>query len=125
MNRIEPNILLAASTGVALVLLLTTATTFGEPGNGLKYLISAVLCAGLFAALNGRMARMMKRPTPQPMIDADAPGAAVLPGLFPLAVMAAAAAPVFFVGHDYGLLVIMASVLFGATVDSAMRANRR
>jgi len=125
LNRIEPNILLAVSTGVALILLVMTAATFGEPGNTAKYVASAVICAGLFVALNGRMARIMKRPTPQPMIHADAPGTAVWSGLFPLMVMAAAAVPVFFAGHDYGLLVIIASVLFGATVDAAIRANRR
>ena len=125
MKRLEPNILLALSTGVALTLLIVTASTFGEPGNALKYVISAVLCSALFIALNGWMARLMKRPTPQPMISATNPATAVWAGLFPLLVMLAAAAPVFFSGHDYGLLVIMASVLFGGTVDSAVRANRR
>nr|WP_316628268.1 hypothetical protein [uncultured Brevundimonas sp.] len=124
MNRIEPNALLALSTGVALALLVMTASVFGAPGNTLKYVLSAVICAGAFVLLNGRMARMMKRPAVRPMIDADAPGTAVWSGLFPLMVIAMACAPVFFAGHDYGLLVIIASVVFGATVDSAVRANR-
>lgn len=38
-------------------------------------------------------------------------------------VIAMACAPVFFAGHDYGLLVIIASVIFGATVESAIRAR--
>lgn len=124
MSRIEPNALLALSTGVALALLLMTASVFGEPGNTLKYVLSAVICAGAFVLLNGRVARMMKRPAVQPMIHADAPGTAVWSGLFPLMVIAMACAPVFFAGHDYGLLVIIASVIFGATVESAVRARR-
>ena len=101
-----------------------TASVFGEPGNTLKYVLSAVVCAGTFVLLNGRVARMMKRPAVQPMIHGDAPGTAVWSGLFPLMVIAMACAPVFFPGHDYGLLVIIASVIFGATVDSAVRARR-
>ena len=123
MSRIEPNALLALSTGVALALLLMTASVFGEPGNTLKYVLSAVVCAGTFVLLNGRVARMMKRPAVQPMIHADAPRTAVWSGLFPLMVIAMACAPVFFAGHDYGLLVIIASVIFGATVESAVRAR--
>lgn len=124
MNRIEPNALLAISTGVALILLIMTASVFGEPGNTVKYVISAVICAATFVLLNGRMARMMKRPTVQPMIHPNAPGTAVWAGLFPLIVIAMACAPVFFAGHDYGLLVIIAAVIFGLTVDSAVRARR-
>ncbi|GAW39832.1 hypothetical protein SH203_00212 [Brevundimonas sp. SH203] len=124
MNRIEPNALLALSTGVALALLVMTANVFGEPDNTLKYILSAVICAGGFVLLNGRVASMMKRPAVQPMIHADAPGTAVWSGLFPLMIIAMACAPVFFAGHDYGLLVIIASVVFGATVESAIRANR-
>lgn len=125
MNRIEPNILLAVSTGVALVLLVMTAALFGEPGNTPKYAISAVVCSVLFVALNGWMARVMKRPEPRAMIHADSPSTAVWAGLFPLLVIAAAVAPVFLPGHDYGLLIIVAAVWFGVTVDSAIRANRR
>jgi len=106
-----------------MALLLMTASVFGEPGNTLKYVLSAVICAGAFVLLNGRVARMMKRPAVQPMIHADAPRTAVWSGLFPLMVIAMACAPVFFAGHDYGLLVIIASVIFGATVESAVRAR--
>ena len=123
MNRLEPNALLALSTGVALILLIMTASVFGEPGNTVKYVISAVICSAAFVLLNGRMARLMKRPTVQPMIHPNSPGTAVWAGLFPLMVIAMACAPVFFAGHDYGLLVIVASVIFGLTVDSAVRAR--
>lgn len=124
MNRIEPNRLLAASTGVALLLLIMTASLFGEPGHTMKYVVSAAICAVLFVALNGWMARIMKRPSPQPMIRTGSPSTAVWAGLFPLLLIAAAAAPVFLPGQDYGLLIIIAAVWFGVTVDSAIRASR-
>lgn len=124
MNRIDPNVLLAFSTGVGLVLLIMTASAFGEPGNGPKYVISAAICSILFVALNGSSARLMKRPPPQPMIHKDTPATAVWAGLFPLAMIIAAAAPVFLPGRDYGLLIIIAAVWFGVTADSAVRANR-
>jgi hypothetical protein len=41
-----------------------------------------------------------------------------------LVLIFAAAAPVFLPGHDYGLLILIASVWFGVAVDSAIRANR-
>lgn len=124
MSRIEPNILLAISTGVALVLLLMTAITFGEPGNAAKYVLIAVICAVLFVAFNGVMNRMMKRESPRPMIQPGSPASAVWAGLFPLLAMIAAAVPVFLPGRDYGLLIIIAAVWFGVTADSAIRANR-
>ncbi|WP_288759786.1 hypothetical protein [uncultured Brevundimonas sp.] len=125
MNRLEPNILLAVSTGVALILLVLTASAFGEPGNTIKYVVSAVVCSAIVAGLNSWMARRMGQTQLHPMIRAEAPTSAVLAGLFPLAVIFAAAAPVFFPGHDYGLLVIIAAVWFGVSVDSALRARRR
>ena len=124
MNRLEPNILLAVSTGVALILLLMTASAFGEPGNTVKYVVSAVSCSAIVAVLNSWMARRMGQTDLQPLIRAEAPTSAVLAGLFPLAVIFAAAVPVFFPGHDYGLMVIIAAVWFGVAVDSALRARR-
>ena len=124
MSRIEPNALLALSTGVALALLIMTATAFGAPGQAAKYLITAVVCSALFVAFNGGMNRLLKRPTPQPMIHPASAASAVWAGLFPLVLIFAAAAPVFLPGHDYGLLILIASVWFGVAVDSAIRANR-
>jgi hypothetical protein len=124
LSRLEPNILLAVSTGVALVLLLMTASAFGEPGNTVKYVVSAVICSAIVAGLNSWMARRMGQTDLQPLIRTEAPTSTVLAGLFPLAVIFAAAVPVFFPGHDYGLMVIIAAVWFGVAVDSALRAWR-
>ena len=124
MNRLEPKILLAVSTGVALILLVLTASAFGEPGNALKYIVSAIVCSAIVAVLNSWMARRMGQTDLQPLIRTEAPTSTVLAGLFPLAVIFAAAAPVFFPGRDYGLMVIIAAVWFGVSVDSALRARR-
>ena len=82
MNRLEPNILLAVSTGVALILLVLTASAFGEPGNTIKYVVSAVVCSAIVAGLNSWMARRMGQTELHPMIRAEAPTSAVLAGLF-------------------------------------------
>ncbi|KAK0339944.1 hypothetical protein LTR94_032521, partial [Friedmanniomyces endolithicus] len=104
-----PNTLLAVSTGVALILMIMTASLFGEVGNTLKYVISAVVCVLGFVAFNGRLNRALKRPAPLPLINVDQPAASVLAGLFPLALILGAGAPVFFPGHDYGLMIVIAS----------------
>jgi len=44
---------------------------------------------------------------------------------FPGLVMVMAAIPFLVRGHDYGLLVVIASIMFGITVDSAMKALKR
>lgn len=101
-----------------------TASVFGVPGAALKYVIIAVICSVLFVSLNGWMARVTKRPVPQPMIRTDAPSTTVWASLFPLLLIIAAAIPVFFSGHDYGLLILIASIWFAVTADSAIRAQR-
>ena len=54
----------------------------------------------------------------------EAASTAVWASLFPLALILGAAVPVFFPGHDYGLLVIIAAVWFGVTVQSAIKARQ-
>ena len=123
MKRIEPNLLLALATAVPLALLVATASLFGEAGNTLKYVLLAVVCTVLFVVFNGVMARRagVQRP---PMIHAETASTAVWASLFPLVLIFAAAVPVFFPGHDYGLLVIIGAVWFGVTVQSALKARQ-
>ena len=122
MKRIEPNLLLALATAVPLALLVATASLFGEPGNTLKYVLMAVLCSILFVVLNGMLAKRMGTQRP-PMIHPEAASTAAWASLFPLALIFAAAVPVFFPGHDYGLLIIIGAVWFGVTVQSAIKAR--
>jgi len=122
LSRLEPNLLLAVATGIPLALLVMTAGVYGEPGQTLKYVLLAVICSVGFVFLNGMMRRRSTRAR-QPMIRLDSPGTAAWAGLFPLALIIAAAVPVFWPGHDYGLLVIIASVWLGVTVESALAAR--
>ncbi|WP_426028708.1 hypothetical protein [Brevundimonas sp. TWP2-3-4b2] len=124
MKRLEPNLLLAVTTGFALLLVVMTATVYGPPIGLIRNPLLAILCAGGFVLLNPIMLRMMKVTPRPPSIDPDSPGSATWAKLFPMMIIASAAVPVFLPGPDYGLLVIIASVFFGVTVESAIKARR-
>ena len=123
MKRIEPNLLLALATAVPLVLLVATASLVGEPGRMVKYVLLAVACSILFVVFNSMLAKRMGTQRP-PMIHPEAASTAAWASLFPLVLIFAAAVPVFFPGHDYGLLVIIGAVWFGVTVQSALKARQ-
>lgn len=123
MKRLEPNLLLAVSTGIPLLLLLATASTYGEPGQAIKYAGLALACSIGFVVFNGVWSRRAGVVRP-PMIHPDVAGGAVWAVGFPMMVIAAAAVPMIWPGHDYGLLVIVASVLLGVTVESALKARQ-
>ncbi len=123
MNRLEPNLLLAVTTGFALLLVVITATVYGPPIGLLRNPLLAVICAGGFVLLNPILMRMLRMPMRPPMIQPDNRGTAVWATLFPMLVILSAAIPVFRPGPDYGLLVIIAAVWFGATVESALKAR--
>lgn len=123
MNRLEPNLLLAVTTGFALVLVTLTASVYGA-GDPLRNLGLAVVCATSFVLLNPMLLRMMKITPRPPMIHPDSPGTVAWAGIFPMMVISSAAIPVFWPGPDYGLLVIIAAVWFGVTVESAIKARR-
>lgn len=124
MKRLEPNLLLAISTAFALVLVLMTTIVFGPPQALLRNPLMAIICAGGFVLMNPIMLRAMKIAPRPPLIHPDSPSSLIWAGLFPLLVMASAAVPLIWPGHDYGLLVIIASVWFGATLESAIKARQ-
>ena len=115
--------MLAVSTVVALCLLIMTSAVYGEPGGAIKYPIIALICVVAFVVGNGMMAVRMGRVTP-PMISLETPATAVFAGGFPIVVMLFAAIPLIWGGHDYGLLIIIASVMAGVTIESALKARR-
>ncbi|SJM47342.1 hypothetical protein FM111_00890 [Brevundimonas diminuta 3F5N] len=123
MKRIEPNLLLAIATAIPLILLIATATLFGMPGQLVKYVMIALIVPAAFVPLNGLMAKRMGMRRP-PMIHPDAASTAVWASLFPALIILAAGVPLIFPGHDYGLLLIIAAVFFGGTVESAVKAAR-
>ncbi|MDP1913910.1 hypothetical protein [Brevundimonas sp.] len=123
MTRLEPNLLLAVTTGFALVLVTLTASVYGA-GEPLRNLLLAVICSGGFVLLNPVLMRLMKSQSRPPLIHPDSGGMTVWAGLFPMVVIVCAAIPVFWPGPDYGLLIIIAAVWFGVTVESALKARR-
>ena len=124
MKRLEPNALLAISTAFALLLVLLTTSVYGPPEAAIRNPLMAIICAGGFLLLNPIMLRVMKITPRPPLIHPDSPSSLLWAGLFPMLVICAAAIPVFWPGHDYGLVVIIASVWFAATVESALKARR-
>lgn len=123
MKSVEPNLLLALSTALALALLVATASLFGEPGLTLKYVIIALMCPVLFVVINGWWKKRRGVATTA-MVHRNAPATAVWASIFPALLMLGAAIPVFFPGHDYGILIVIASVWFGATLESAIKARK-
>lgn len=123
MKRLEPNLLLALTCLMTLALLILTGSVFGVPGGAVKYPLMAAICIIAFIIGNGLLQRQMKRTTP-PMISLDNPRSAAWAGLFPMVLMILAGIPVFWTGHDYGLLIIIGSVMTGLTIESALKARR-
>ncbi|MFC0632728.1 hypothetical protein [Brevundimonas balnearis] len=124
MSRLEPNQLLALSTGFALIVLVLSAVANGPEGTVLRYPILAVVCSLGYVVLNGLWSRRMKLNRP-PMIHPDAPGTAVWASLFPMLLLFGSIIPVLFPDRDLGLLVIVAAIWFGLTMESAFKAARR
>lgn len=125
MKRLEPNLLLAVSTGFALILLVMTASFSSPAVPLLRNALLAIICAGGFVLLNPVLQRMMKLPERPPMINRDAANTGLWSAFFPLGVILAAAIPLIWPGRDYGLLVLIAAVWFGLTAESAIRARRQ
>jgi hypothetical protein len=125
LKHLEPNLLLAVTTGFALLLVVITTIVYGPPVGLIRNPLMAIICAGGFVLLNPVLLRMMRITPRPPLIHPDSPSTAAWATVFPMLVIAAAAVPVFWPGHDYGLLVIITSVWFGATAESALKASRQ
>ncbi len=119
--KIEPNLLLCVSTAMALILLVLTAGVFGRPDFQVRYAVIAVGFSACYVALNTWIERRAVAPPP-PMIPARVVGLPLAMAI-PLLILTFAAVPVLLPGRDVALLVIIATVLFGLTVRSAMRVN--
>lgn len=121
--RLEPNALLAVTTGCSLGLLIGSAAIFGEPGNLFKYLVIAIVVAAICQPLKKLMQRRMNV-APSAIITLESPRSAMWATLYPAAITLMALIPMFWTGHDYGLLVIIAAVWFGTTINSALVARK-
>ena len=125
MKGIEPNLLLALSTGFAVVFLVIATSLYGPSVLLIRNALMAVICAGGFVLLNPMMVRMLGQPARSPMIAPDNPAGVVWASLFPVIVITMAAAAVFLPGPDYGLMVIVGAVILGVTLESALLARKR
>lgn len=123
-NRVEPNALLALSTFFALLLAVITTAVYGPPIALVRNPLLAVICAVGFVLMNPMLQRWSGQPPRPPMINPETPGAALWGSLFPVIILTLAAIPVFRPGGDYGLIVIIAAVMFGVTLESALKARR-
>lgn len=123
MKRLEPNLLLALSTGAGLILLILTATLYGAGDSLLHNALLAIICGAVFVALNPLLMKVMKQPPRPPLVRAAVRNSLIWAGVLPIAVIIAAFVPVIRPGHDYGLLIIVAAIWFGLTAESALKAR--
>ncbi|WP_226634111.1 hypothetical protein [Brevundimonas poindexterae] len=117
-----PNLMLAVTTGTAYALQVLTTSLYGRTDQTLKYVLIALLVPVLFVLMNGWMLKRMGRGA-QPLIQPGYPGAAIWASILPLLTLIGAAIPVFVPGYDYGILIVIAGVWFGLTVQSALAAR--
>lgn len=124
MNR-NVNILLAVSSVLALFLVTFSAiSTATPPERAPIYLACALFSALGFMLLNGLWMHSRKR-KPKPLIDRNAPATIVMAMVFPLVIIASAVLPLIGPNGDYGLMLIMAGVWTGLTLQSARAALRQ
>ncbi len=121
--RLEPNALLAVTTGCSLGLLIGSAAIFGEPGLLLKYVLIAIVVTAVFPPMNNFMRRRMGLPT-NAIITLESPKSALWATLYPGMITLLALIPMFWTGRDFGLLVIIGAVWFGGTISSALVARK-
>lgn len=118
------NLLLALSTLTATAFVVLAAS-LGFGGNGLlRYSLMAVVCSAAYVLFSPMMDRWLKREPTLPLISRDAPQTTLWAMGIPVLVMMIACLPLFRPGYDYGLAVIIAAVLLGVTIVSALKARK-
>jgi hypothetical protein len=124
LKRIEPNMLLAVTTVLALALVVVSACLYAAPETALKYVAVALACSVGFVFLNRAFMKARKR-QPRTLINPEQPGVMIFAAIFPMVVLMSAALPLLAPNADYGLMIIIAAVFTGVTVESALEARRR
>jgi len=118
------NLLLAAVSVLALTLVTASAVVSALPEKQPVYVACAVFSALGFMLLNGLWMHSRKR-RPKPLIDRSAPATLLMAMVFPLAIILSAALPLIAPAGDYGLMLIMAGVWTGLTLQSARAALKQ
>jgi len=123
LNR-TVNLLLAAVSLLALFLVTLSAISTAAPERAPIYLACALFSALGFMLLNGLWMHSRKR-KPKPLIDRSAPATMIMAMVFPLAIILSAVLPLIAPAGDYGLMLIMAGVWTGLTLQSARAALKQ
>jgi len=108
LKRFEPNMLLAITTALALVLMLTTACLSASPTTALKYVGLAIACSVGFVVLNKALMTARKR-KPRVLITPENPAVMFLAAIFPIVVLTSAVLPLLAPGHLVVWLVVAAA----------------
>lgn len=120
MNR-NVNVLLAITSVLALTLVTASAIVSARPEQAPIYLGASLFSALGFMLLNGLWMHSRKR-RPKPLIDRHAPITVIMAMVFPLAIILSAVLPLIAPTGDYGLMLIMAGIWTGLTLQSARAA---
>ena len=123
MNR-NVNVLLAETSVLALFLVTFSAISTASAERAPVYLACALFSALGFMLLNGLWMHSRKR-RPKPLIDRAAPATMIMAMVFPLAIILSAVLPLIAPAGDYGLMLIMAGVWTGLTLQSARAAIKQ
>ena len=123
MNR-TPNVLLAVTSVLALFLVAFSAISTATAERAPVYLACALFSALGFIVLNGLWMHSRKR-KPKPLIDRAMPVTLIMAMVFPFAIILSAALPLIAPNGDYGLMLIMAGVWTGLTLQSARAALKQ
>lgn len=120
MNR-NVNVLLAVTSLVALALVTASAMFTAAPAKAPVYLGCALFSALGFMLVNGFYMRSRKR-VPKPLIDRAAPFTIIVAMVFPLVMILSSVFPLMAPQGDYGLMLIIAGIWTGLTLQSARAA---
>lgn len=117
-----PNRLLAVTTGASLALLIASATVFAPLELAWRYLATFGVCLVAYLGLSAVSTRWLGQA--RPLIQPGLRGLIVMAGLLPLLNLIMALLPLLWPETDYGLAIIIGTVLFGLTLRSAWAADR-
>jgi hypothetical protein len=116
--------MLALASVLALTLVTASAIITAPADRAPLYLGCALLSALGFMLLNGLYMHSRRR-QPKPLIDRAAPVTFVMAMVFPLAMILSAVLPLIAPQGDYGLMLIIAGIWTGLTLQSARAALKQ
>ncbi|HEY3813742.1 MAG TPA: hypothetical protein VGL66_10985 [Caulobacteraceae bacterium] len=114
----ELNVTLAVVTGLALTLLVVSAAFFGPARMRWVVIVLAPAIVALYLLFKRYVFKMPERP---PLIQPDSPITLILAATVPLLIVIVACCAAAWPGHDYSIAIIAASVVFGLTLESALK----